>query len=95
MTMPELAGTLRRISQHRGASYFYDGDLTRQMVAKLQDHQSSISLTDFHNYRAMQRQVITSQFHGYNVYGAGPPASGAILALLLNMFDSKSVHSMQ
>ena len=84
---PKYAQTLRDIGE-KGADYFYDSDFTERMVSELQNNYNSVVMVeDFQNYTAIEREVVTSQFDDLEVIGIPPPASGAVLGLILNILD--------
>ena len=84
---PKYAQTLRDIGE-KGADYFYHSDFTESMVSELQNNYNSVvTVEDFQNYTAIEREVVTSQFDDLEVIGIPPPASGAVLGLILNILD--------
>ena len=46
-----------------------------------------MTVEDLQNYTAIEREVVTSQFANLEVIGVPPPASGAVLGLILNILD--------
>ena len=60
------------------------------MVSELQrDYNSVVTVEDFQNYTAIEREVVTSHFDDLEVIGVPPPASGAVLGLILNILDGR------
>lgn len=89
MKQPELAKTLQAIAS--GVDYFYNSSFTEEMVAELNNHYNSIlTVDDFRDYTAVIRPVLTSSYNGLVLHNFPPPASGAVLALILNILDGKS-----
>lgn len=89
LKQPELAKTLQAITS--GIDYFYNSSFTKEMVAELSDQYNSIlTVDDFRDYNAVIRPVLTSSYNGLLLHNFPPPASGAVLALILNILDGKS-----
>ena len=79
--------TLRAIGESGNASYFYHGPFMEQMVRELQGAGAPIQEEDFLNYAAIEREPVETTYDGLKVIGAPPPASGAVLALILNILQ--------
>ena len=83
----QLADTLEAIAE-QGTDYFYNSNFTVEMVKELQQNYGSIlTVEDFQRYTAIERQVVPAQFKDHIMLSMPPPASGAILGLLLNTLD--------
>lgn len=86
----KLADTLHAIGQN-GADYFYNSSFTDMMLEDLEDYDSLLTLEDFHNYTAVERDVTVSEFRGFRVYGVPAPAGGPVLGLILNILDGQLI----
>jgi gamma-glutamyltranspeptidase/glutathione hydrolase len=89
----DLADTLDRIAS-LGPDEFYTGK-TAQLIADDQaKHGGLITLSDLSSYRAKARPPLKGTYRGFEIYGAGPPASGGILVIemlnILERFDLKA-----
>ncbi len=77
-----------------GSDSFYNSAWTSELVSDLiaivGSSGTDITVQDFNDYQVEERSVISSTYKDYTVYGVGPPASGAIMALLLNVMDGRS-----
>jgi gamma-glutamyltranspeptidase/glutathione hydrolase/leukotriene-C4 hydrolase len=83
----QLADTLEAIAE-QGIDYFYNSNFTVEMVKELQETYGSIlTVEDFQRYTAIERQVVSARFKDHIMLSMPPPASGAILGLLLNTLD--------
>lgn len=92
---PQLAKTLRRISE-QGGKDFYEGETAKLLVAEMQRGNGLISLEDLKNYQVKWRQPIKSDYRGYTVWGMPPPSSGGILiAQMLNVFEAYDLQGMK
>tara|TARA_R110002072_G_scaffold51389_4_gene137934 strand:- start:4716 stop:6434 length:1719 start_codon:yes stop_codon:yes gene_type:complete len=76
----DLARSLAQISTG-GADAFYRGRLGQRIVEGVQAEGGYFSLEDFEAYQPKQREVIKTQYRGYQVLSM-PPVSGGGLALL-------------
>lgn len=81
---PELAAVLRRIATE-GSRAFYEGDIARAIVDKVQRHPANpgrLALSDLAAYQPKKRAPLchdyTAQPRTYRVCGFPPPSSGAI-----------------
>jgi gamma-glutamyltranspeptidase/glutathione hydrolase/leukotriene-C4 hydrolase len=83
----KYAQTLRDIGASGNASYFYDGQFMKRMVEELKENGAILEEEDFLNYTAMEREPVESEFDGLRIIGVPPPASGAVLALILNILQ--------
>ena len=89
LKQPELALTLRAIAEE-GPDYFYNSNFTKKLVKDLRERYNSIlTFEDFRNYSAVTRPVLMSRFdNDMTIYSFPSPASGAVLALILNILDN-------
>ena len=89
LKQPELALTLRAIAEE-GADYFYNSNFTKKLVKDLHERYNSIlTFEDFKTYTAVTRPVLMSRFDDdMTIHSFPPPASGAMLALILNILDN-------
>lgn len=91
LRQPELANTLQSIAD-LGPDYFYNSDFTAEMVDELQSEYGSIlTVEDFNSYEVVIRDALLSEYEGLQVHTFPPPASGAVLALVLNILQSKYI----
>lgn len=87
ITRHQYAQTLRSIGE-KGADFFYNSNFTEELVRELREGYNSVmTMEDLQNYTAIEREVVTSQFADFEVIGVPPPASGAVLGLILNILD--------
>ncbi len=91
---PELAATLKAIAVG-GADAFYQGDIARDIVAKVANHPTSpgkLALSDLADYSHKVRDPICATYRvQYRVCGMPAPSSGGIAVLqtlgMLQQFD--------
>jgi len=80
---PELAATLRRISE-QGVAGFYRGKTADLLVAQMNKSGGLITHKDLKDYRAVWRKPVISDWQQYQVISSPPPSSGgtAVVQLL-------------
>ena len=86
---PELAATLERIAKN-GADEFYTGVTADRIVAQMGRGpiKGLITKKDLAGYKAIWREPLKSEWHGFDVITAPPPSSGGIA--LLQMLQMKA-----
>ncbi len=85
---PELARTLERIAR-LGASDFYDGETAHLLAAAMQANGGLITLTDLHDYQAVERMPLEGDYKGYHIITSPPPSSGGVgLLQMLAMLNT-------
>ena len=57
----------------------------KKMVQELKENGAILEEEDFLGYNAIERVPVESEFAGLRVIGVPPPASGAVLSLILNI----------
>ncbi|RYY82339.1 MAG: gamma-glutamyltransferase family protein, partial [Comamonadaceae bacterium] len=99
---PELAAVLRRIAAE-GSRAFYEGDVARAIVDKVQRHPSNpgrLAMGDLAGYQPKKRAPLCHDHrsHGrdFSVCGFPPPSSGAIaIGQILGILGNTQAASMQ
>ena len=81
---PPLAALLRKIAS-QGSSAFYQGEVAKAIVDKVQTHTTNpgtLSLTDLAHYQAIKRLPLCQDYaanqRDFRICGFPPPSSGAI-----------------
>lgn len=77
---PALAEVLRRVAKE-GVEAFYQGDVARDVVAKVQGHPvhpGRLSLQDMAGYQAKAREPLCTDWLRYRLCGFPPPSSGHV-----------------
>lgn len=106
--LPALAKTLRRmVDAERGAKSrgrsagilaardrFYKGDIAREMVAFLKQHQAPFDESDFAEYFARIEEPAKTTYRGYTVYKHGFGSQGPVLLQTLNLLEQFDLRSM-
>ena len=87
LIQPELAATLRRISE-KGVDEFYSGKTARLIAAEMKSGGGLITLRDLMNYRAVIREPVTGSYRDCRIISAPPPSSGGTALLeILNIME--------
>ena len=81
----ELAQTLELLASN-GPDYFYNSTFTEDMVKELQeDYDCILTVEDFQSYTAEVKEATVSEYGDLKIHGVPPPASGPVLALIMNI----------
>jgi len=108
ITLPATAHTLRRMveaerrAKARGRSNgiiaardrFYKGDIAREMVAFLRQHDAPFDESDFAEYFARIEEPARTTYRGYTVYKHGFGSQGPVLLQTLNILEQFDLHAM-
>jgi len=82
---PELAATLRALAQ-KGRDGFYAGAVARRLVDGVRKAGGIWTLEDLAQYRVIEREPVSFDFHGRRIVAAALPSSGGVgLATMLNV----------
>lgn len=83
----DLAKTLKAMAK-KGHAGFYSGSIAKKLVKGTKAAGGIWSLKDLKQYKAIERQPITSDYKGYRITSVAPPSSGGIaLAEILNILS--------
>jgi len=107
--LPDLARTLssmvetERKAKRKGRAasiaaardLFYKGDVAREMVAFLKEHQAPWELDDFSEYFAKVEQPATTTYRGYDVYKQSFGSQGPVMLESLNILEQFDLKSMK
>ncbi|HTH03822.1 MAG TPA: gamma-glutamyltransferase family protein [Vicinamibacterales bacterium] len=74
---------------------FYKGDIAREMVAFLKEHQAPWELDDFSEYFAKVEQPAMTTYRGYDVYKQSFGSQGPVLLESLNILEQFDLKSMK
>lgn len=93
---PGLATVLRDIAAG-GADRFYNGEMARDIEAKVKGHRTnpgSLTAGDLAGYRAKERDPVCSDYKAWTVCGMPPPSSGGIaVAQMLGILEHTVLHT--
>lgn len=93
---PELAKVLREIAAG-GADAFYNGQIARDIEAKVKSHPTNpggLTAADIAAYQARVREPICSDYKRWTVCGMPPPSSGGIaIAQMLGILEARDISS--
>ena len=106
--LPTLARTLKRMveaeqaakSKGRAAAVvaardrFYKGDIARDMVAFLKQHNAPFEHADFAEFFARVEEPASTTYHGYTVYKHGFGSQGPVLLQTLNILENFDLRKM-
>ncbi len=107
--LPELAHTLKLMVQAERAAArkgraagivaarnrFYKGDIAREMVAFLKQHQAPFELDDFAEFFAKVEEPAMTSYRGYEIYKHSFGSQGPVLLEALNILEQFDLKSMK
>ena len=108
IVLPDLARTLKRLAdaERRAArrgrvagiaaarDRFYKGDIAREMVAFLKQHEAPWELDDFSDFFAKVEEPAMTTYRGYEVYKQAFGSQGPVLLESLNILEQFDLKSM-
>ncbi len=89
LKQPALAATLKTLARD-GEKAFYAGEIPAAMVKAANAHANAgdLTLTDFANYKVVERTPICGPYRGHNVCGFPAPSSGGVaIVQMLGMLE--------
>jgi gamma-glutamyltranspeptidase / glutathione hydrolase len=106
--LPDLAATLtkmveserrarrrgRRVALAAARDRFYKGDIAREMVRFLREHETPFDLSDFAEFYARVEEPSSVTYRGYTVYKQGFNSQGPSLLQTLNILENFDLQQM-
>jgi gamma-glutamyltranspeptidase / glutathione hydrolase len=83
----DLAWSLRQIAKH-GSEAFYRGAIAQRIVADMQANGGVMTAEDLARYQITEQEPLWAEYRGHRIAMMPPPASGVLLAQLLNVIES-------
>ena len=90
ITNLKYAATLKVIRDHPES--FYKGILAKNIVRDMRAINGSVTLDDLKSYKAVEREALKTDLGDLTMYLTPPPASGAVLGLVLNILKGTCKH---
>ncbi|KMK14295.1 gamma-glutamyltranspeptidase [Pluralibacter gergoviae] len=92
LVQANLAKSLTLIAKE-GPDAFYKGAIADQIADEMKKNGGLISKADLAAYRAVERQPVSGDYRGYQVYSMPPPSSGGIHIIeILNILSQFDMH---
>ena len=88
----KLADTLKIIRDK--PEDFYTGDLAKEIVEDVTEAGGIITLDDLKNYTVAEREPLTTEINGLNMYLMPPPGSGSVIGMTMNILAGNSPLSL-
>ncbi|XP_064023634.1 glutathione hydrolase 7 isoform X2 [Pogoniulus pusillus] len=89
---PDLAALLQLLGAE-GASAFYSGNLTQEIISEVQSYGGVLAEEDFQNYSAPVEDPIHTVYRGHLVFSPPPPHAGPALVTALNILEGFNITS--
>ena len=80
------ANTLDEIAV-KGADVFYTGNMANSTIKAVKENNGTMTVTDLRDYTVVSRPAVGINYRGFNVYGCGAPASGAVTLNVLKVLE--------
>ena len=94
LATPEYADTLRAISAE-GPSALYGGAVGEVVTTHLAKVGGLLTMTDFTEYEAIEREVVRGTYRDVEIVGPPPPSSGGVHVIqMLNLLEGFDIPSM-
>jgi len=89
------AGKGRAVGIVAARDRFYKGDIARDMVAFLKQHQAPFEIDDFAEFFARVEEPTTTTYRGYQVYKQSFGSQGPVLLEALNILEQFDLKAMK
>ncbi len=80
LRQPDLARTLSLLAEN-GKAGFYQGEVAEKLLAAVKQGGGIWQQADLDQYRVIERQPVSGQYHGIKITSAALPSSGGIVML--------------
>lgn len=88
LVQENLAKSLTLIAEN-GADAFYKGSIADQIADEMAQNGGLITKEDLAAYKAVEREPISGEYRGYEIYSMPPPSSGGIhIVQILNILEN-------
>lgn len=91
LVQKDLANTLKAIAKD-GRDAFYKGRIGQQIAADIQANGGVFTAQDLAGYEAMDAQLLSTTYRGYDVHALSMPCYGAITLEMLNLMETKPLN---
>uniref|UniRef100_A0A7M4F3B8 Glutathione hydrolase n=1 Tax=Crocodylus porosus TaxID=8502 RepID=A0A7M4F3B8_CROPO len=92
MKRPDLANTLDLVGAE-GASAFYSGNLTQEIISEVKNYGGVLTEVDFSNYSALVKNPVHTVYRGHLILSPPPPHAGPALIAALNILEGLNITS--
>jgi gamma-glutamyltranspeptidase/glutathione hydrolase len=92
MRNPDLAWSLRQIAQG-GRNAFYQGEITKRILALSARHGGALTAKDFSDYSSEWVEPVSTTYRGWTVYEMPPNSQGIAALEMLNLMEQFDLHS--
>ncbi len=92
---PDLAKTFKKLAKN-GPEYFYSGEIAKSIVSQVNEKNGLLSLEDFKQYKALEKEPVKGTYRGYQIVSTAPPSGGGThLIELLNILENYDIKKMK
>lgn len=90
---PELAALLQSLAE-KGIDAFYEGPVANQIVESVNARGGCFTKEDLSDYQPKYREVVRTNYRGYDVVSFPPPGSGCAVIEMLNILEHSNLYAM-
>ena len=90
---PDLANTFKKIAQG-GRDIFYRGEIAEAIVTCSQENGGLITMKDLNDYTSTWVTLISTNYHGYDIYECPPNGQGLVALLALNILEGYDLSAL-
>lgn len=94
LIQPDLAWSFRQIA-NGGRDAFYQGEITKKIVAALNKHDAFLTMDDFMNHTSEWAEPISTNYRDYEVLQVKPNTQGIAVLMMLNMIEKYDIKALQ
>lgn len=94
LVQPDLAWSLRQISKD-GRNAFYQGEITKKILAALDKHDVFLTMIDFANHTPEWDEPISTNYREYEILQVKPNTQGIAVLMMLNMIEKYDIKALQ
>ena len=94
LVQPDLAWSFRQISKD-GRDAFYQGEITRKIIAALDKQDAFLTMDDFVNHTSEWDEPLSTDYRGYEILQVKPNTQGMAVLMMLNMIGQYDINALQ
>lgn len=83
---PKLAAMLEHVAQN-GVDSFYEGEIANQIVTSANENGGCFTKEDLVRYQPKYREIVRTDYRGYEVVSFPPPGGGCAVLEMLNILE--------
>lgn len=90
---PEMADLLQYLAEN-GVDAFYEGEIAERIVQAINERGGCFTKEDLIRYKPQYREVVRTDYRGYEVVSFPPPGGGCAVIEMLNILENSDLREM-